>query len=147
MRSCVIRSAVETARPLIDARGQVLEVDLPREPVMLWADATRLAQVFSNLLNNAAKYTDERGHIWLTVRQEGDHAVLRVRDTGVGIAPELLPRIFDLFTQADRSLDRTQGGLGVGLTVVKQLVQLHGGSVEAHSEAESRTVPAAVIHE
>ena len=87
----------------------------PLQPIWLRADATRLEQVVVNLLTNAAKYTDEGGHIWLTAQQEGDEVVLRVRDTGVGIAPELLPRIFDLFTQAERSLDRSQGGLGIGL--------------------------------
>ena len=86
-----------------------------------------------NLLNNAAKYTEEGGQIWLTAQQEGEEVVLRVRDTGVGITPELLPRIFDLFTQADRTLDRSQGGLGIGLSLVQRLVELHGGRVEAHS--------------
>ena len=95
----------------------------------------RLAQVIANLLNNAAKYTDEGGHIWLTVKQEENEVevVLRVRDTGVGIAPELLPSIFDLFTQATRTLDRSQGGLGIGLSLVQKLVELHGGNVVAHS--------------
>ena len=92
-----------------------------------------MEQVVVNLLNNAAKYTNEGGRIWLTVQQEGRQAVIRVRDTGVGIAPELLPRIFDLFTQADRSLDRSDGGLGIGLALVERLVQMHGGKVEAGS--------------
>jgi CheY-like chemotaxis protein len=86
-----------------------------------------------NLLTNAAKYTDPGGHVWLTVQQEGEEAVLRVRDTGVGIAPEVLPRIFDLFTQAERSLDRSQGGLGIGLALVQRLVEMHGGTVAASS--------------
>ena len=106
---------METVRPLIDQRRHELTVSLPPQPIWLHADAARLEQVVVNLLTNAAKYTDEGGHIWLTVEQEGEEAVLRVRDTGVGIAPELLPRIFDLFTQAERSLDRSQGGLGIGL--------------------------------
>ena len=113
--SGIVERAVETARPLMDQRRHELTVSLPPQPIWLYADAARLEQVVVNLLTNAAKYTDEGGHIWLTVQQEGDECVLRVRDTGVGIAPELLPRIFDLFTQAERSLDRSQGGLGIGL--------------------------------
>jgi CheY-like chemotaxis protein len=103
--------------------------------VWVKGDATRLEQVVVNLLNNAAKYTDEGGHIWLTVKQEEDEVevVLRVRDTGVGIAPELLPSIFDLFTQASRTLDRSEGGLGIGLSLVQKLVELHGGKVAAQS--------------
>ncbi len=97
--------------------------------IWLYADASRLEQVVVNLLTNAAKYTDESGHIWLTVQEEGEDCVLKVRDTGVGIAPDLLPRIFDLFTQAERSLDRSQGGLGIGLALVQRLVELHGGKV------------------
>jgi len=131
--SGIVTRAVETTRPLLDQRRQGLEVSLPPQPLWLHADAARLEQVVVNLLTNATKYTEERGHIWLTVEQEGDAAVLRVRDTGVGIPPELLPRIFDLFTQAERSLDRSQGGLGIGLSLVQRLVELHGGAVEAHS--------------
>ena len=119
---------METARPLIDRRRHELTVSLPPQPIWLHADAARLEQVVVNLLTNAAKYTDEGGHIWLSVEQEGDEAVLRVRDTGVGIAPELLPRIFDLFTQAERSLDRSQGGLGIGLALVQRLVEMHRGT-------------------
>jgi CheY-like chemotaxis protein len=96
-------------------------------------DAARLEQVIVNLLTNAAKYTDEGGKIWLTVQQEGDECKLCVRDTGVGIAPELLPHIFELFTQAERSLSRSQGGLGIGLALVQRLVEMHGGKVEVHS--------------
>ncbi|HEX4960677.1 MAG TPA: ATP-binding protein [Thermoanaerobaculia bacterium] len=128
----IVEQAVETVRPLIDRRKQELAVTLPSEPVWLIADPTRLEQVVGNLLGNAAKYTDEGGSIWLTLEQEGE-AVLRVRDTGMGIAPELLPRIFDLFTQADRSSDRSQGGLGIGLTLVDKLVGMHGGTVKAFS--------------
>ena len=131
--SGVVERAVETVRPLIDQRRHELTVSLPPQPIWLHADAARLEQVVVNLLTNAAKYTDEGGHIWLTVQQEGEEAVLRVRDTGVGIAPELLPRIFDLFTQAERSLDRSQGGLGIGLALVQRLVEMHGGTVEAYS--------------
>jgi PAS domain S-box-containing protein len=129
----VVDRAVESARPLIDQRRHQLTVSLPPEPIWLYADSTRLEQVVVNLLTNAAKYTDEGGRIALTVEREGGEAVLRVRDTGVGIAPDLLPRIFDLFTQAERSLDRSQGGLGVGLTVVQKLVEMHRGRVEAYS--------------
>ena len=131
--SGVVERAVETARPLIEQRRHEVTVSLPLRPVWLDADASRLEQVVVNLLTNAAKYTGEGGHIWLTVEQEGDVAVLRVRDTGSGIAPELLPHIFDLFTQAERSLDRSQGGLGIGLCLVERLVALHGGTVEVSS--------------
>jgi signal transduction histidine kinase len=102
------------------------------------ADLIRLAQVLANLLNNAAKYTEEGGRIALEVAQDGDEAIFRVRDNGIGIAPEIIASVFDLFTQIDRSLDRSQGGLGVGLTLVRQLVELHGGSVAAHSEGPNR---------
>jgi len=127
--SGIVERAVETARPLIDQRRHELTVSLPPQPIWLNADASRLEQVVVNLLTNAAKYTDEGGHIWLTVQEAGADCVLRVRDTGVGIAPELLPRIFDLFTQAERSLDRSQGGLGIGLALVQRLVEMHGGQV------------------
>jgi CheY-like chemotaxis protein len=122
-------------RPLIERSNHQLSVSLPAEPVWVQGDPTRLEQVIVNLLNNAAKYTDQGGRIWLTVKQEDYEVevVLRVRDTGVGIAPELLPRIFDLFTQANRTLDRAQGGLGIGLSLVQKLVELHGGKVAAHS--------------
>jgi CheY-like chemotaxis protein len=108
-------------------------VSIPPEPIWLHADPGRLEQVVVNLLNNAVKYTEAGGHIGLTVLQEGAEMVLRVRDTGIGIAPGLLPRVFDLFVQADRSLARSQGGLGIGLTLVRCLVELHRGTVEAHS--------------
>jgi CheY-like chemotaxis protein len=108
-------------------------VSLPTQTIWLNADAARLEQVVVNLLTNAAKYTDPGGHVWLTLQQEGEEAVLRVRDTGVGIAAEMMPRIFDLFTQAERSLDRSQGGLGIGLALVQRLVELHGGTVTASS--------------
>jgi CheY-like chemotaxis protein len=124
---------VATTRSLIDQRRHELTVSLPTQAIWLHADAARLEQVVVNLLTNAAKYTDPGGHVWLTVQQEGEEAVLRVRDTGVGIAPEVLPRIFDLFTQAERSLDRAQGGLGIGLALVQRLVEMHGGTVAASS--------------
>jgi PAS domain S-box-containing protein len=120
-------------RPLIERRRHTFNVSLPSQVIWIHGDAARLEQVVVNLLTNAAKYTDEGGQIWLTVQQEGNAAVLRVQDTGVGIHPDLLPHIFDLFTQADRSLARSEGGLGIGLSLVRRLVELHGGTVEAHS--------------
>lgn len=132
MRGIVDR-AVESVRPLIDRHRHELSVSLPAEPIWLQGDPTRLEQVVVNLLNNAAKYTDDGGQIRLSLQQEGREAVLRVRDNGIGVTTELLPRIFDLFTQADRTLDRSQGGLGIGLSLVQRLVELHGGRVEAQS--------------
>jgi signal transduction histidine kinase len=130
----VVARAVEVSRPLIDARHHHLTVTLPDHPVLLDADMTRLAQVVTNLLNNAAKYTERGGQIRLTVQKEGEEAVVRVRDTGVGIAKELLPQVFGLFTQLDRSLDRSQGGLGIGLTLARRLVEMHGGTIQAFSD-------------
>ena len=137
----VVERVLETTQPLIFKRRHQLTVSLPPHPVWLDADATRLEQVLVNLLNNAAKYTDEGGHLWLNVVQEGDAgstaggtvAVIKVRDNGMGIAAELLPHVFDLFTQAERAIDRSQGGMGIGLSLVRQLVELHAGTVEAHS--------------
>ena len=122
-----------TVRSLIDQRKHELTVSLPAQAIWVNGDAARLEQVVVNLLANAAKFTDQGGRLWLTVQQEGEDAVLRVRDTGVGIAPEILPRIFDLFTQAERSLDRSQGGLGIGLALVQRLVEMHGGTVAVSS--------------
>jgi PAS domain S-box-containing protein len=129
----IVEGAVETTASLVAQRGHYLTVSLPPHPVWLHADAPRLEQVVVNLLTNAAKYTDKGGQLSLTVQQEGESIVLRMRDTGVGITPELLPHIFDLFTQEARSLDRSQGGLGIGLSLVQRLVELHGGTVEARS--------------
>ena len=129
----IAEKAVETVRPLMSQRRHELTVSPLLQPIWLDGDASRLEQVVVNLLTNAAKYTADGGHILLAVEQEGDEAVMRVKDTGVGIAPELLPRIFDLFTQAERSLDRSQGGLGIGLCLVKRLVEMHGGKVEVVS--------------
>jgi PAS domain S-box-containing protein len=134
----IINSAVEASRPLIEKGHHELTVTLPPEPIFLDADATRLAQVLLNLLNNAAKYTEPGGHIGLSAEREGQQVILRVQDTGIGIAREMVPRIFDLFVQVDRSLERAQGGLGIGLTLVQRLVQLHGGSVEAHSDGPGK---------
>jgi PAS domain S-box-containing protein len=133
-----VQQAVEGVQPLVRERGLTLAVSLPPQPVHVEADPTRLQQVVGNLLSNAAKYTDPGGHVLLTARREGGELVLRVRDTGVGIAPDMLPRIFDLFVQAERRLDRSQGGLGIGLTLVRRLVEMHGGSVTAHSEGPGR---------
>jgi signal transduction histidine kinase len=129
----VVERAAEIAQPVIDARGHQLRVTLPPEAVLLEADSVRLTQVVANLLSNAAKYTDQAGHIWISLGREGETSSLRVKDNGMGIAPELLPRVFDLFVQGDRSSARTQGGLGIGLTLVKRLVEMHGGSVAAYS--------------
>jgi PAS domain S-box-containing protein len=129
----ILTQAVETSRPLIEAGGHELSTSFPAAPVWLEGDPTRLAQVISNLLNNAAKYTDRGGRITLTAVREGNEAIVTVRDNGFGLSAEMLPRVFDLFTQEDRSLDRAQGGLGIGLTLVRSLVQLHGGSISAQS--------------
>ncbi len=129
----VMQSALESSRPLIESCGHELTVTLPEDPVWLEADATRLAQAIANLLNNAAKYTPKRGHIALTAERAGESVAIKVRDTGIGIRAELLPQVFDLFAQVDTALERAQGGLGIGLFLVKKLVELHGGSVEAHS--------------
>jgi len=130
----VAARAVEISRPLIDAHKHSLEVALPEQAVRVEGDATRLAQVLSNLLNNAAKYTEEGGRIDLTVEASGGEAVLRVRDTGVGIAADMLPHIFEMFTQVQGSVGRSEGGLGIGLTLVRKLVEMHGGRVDAQSE-------------
>jgi PAS domain S-box-containing protein len=129
----VIRSALETSRPVVEQSAHILDVKLPQTPLYLDADQTRLAQVFANLLNNAAKYTKRGGHIWFSAEPHGGDAVVKVRDDGIGIPVEALSRIFDIFTQVDRSLERTQGGLGIGLSLVRSLVELHGGSVQAYS--------------
>lgn len=129
----VVTSAVETSRPLVESRKHELTVDLPPEPIQLMADSDRLAQVLSNLLNNAAKYTNVGGRIGLTVTREKQEVLFRVRDTGAGISADMLPHIFDPFTQVDQSLDRAQGGLGIGLTLARRLVEMHQGSVQATS--------------
>lgn len=134
----IIDSAIETSRPVIEAAGHHLDVSLPSEPVMLEADAVRVSQVISNLLNNAAKYTESGGQIWLAARAEPREVVISVRDTGVGIPADMLPRVFEMFTQVARSLSRSQGGLGIGLTLSRSLVELHGGSVVARSPGVGR---------
>lgn len=129
----IVECAVETVRPLMNQRQHDLTVSPSPQSFWLYADAARLEQVIVNLLNNAAKYTADGGHISLAVELQGEEAVIRIRDTGVGIASELLPRVFDLFTQAERSLDRAEGGLGIGLCLVQRLVEMHGGRVEVSS--------------
>ena len=129
----ILASAIETSQPAIDGAQHTFTVSLPAETLTLQADKVRLTQVFANLLNNAAKYTDRGGRIWLEAGREGDMAVVKVRDTGIGIDAAALPHVFEMFTQAHAPSDRHQGGLGIGLTMVRQLVELHGGTVEAHS--------------
>jgi PAS domain S-box-containing protein len=130
----IIDGAVETTRPLIESSAHQLAISVPPEPITVSADPLRLMQVVANLLTNAAKYTDRGGQIWLTARREGDEAVVSVRDTGLGIPHEMLSHVFDMFSQVDRTLNRSQGGLGIGLTLAKSFVQMHGGSIEARSE-------------
>ncbi len=134
----IVRSAVETSQPLFDQVGQRLCVSLPDEPIFVDADVIRLSQVFANLLNNAAKYTEPGGRIELTVKPEGANVAISVKDNGIGIPDSMLGGIFDMFTQVDRSLERAHGGLGIGLTIVKRLIEMHGGIVEAHSEGHGR---------
>jgi PAS domain S-box-containing protein len=134
----VLHHAVETSRPLLDARGHHFDIKVPSEPFIVSGDATRLAQVFLNLLNNAAKYTDDGGRIEVVAEREGEAAVVRVRDNGRGIPAALLPHIFDLFVQADRTLTRSQDGLGIGLTLARRLVHEHGGELQARSEGPGR---------
>jgi PAS domain S-box-containing protein len=130
----IVERAAEIVQPLIDERGHHLSLDLPAEPVLLNGDAARLSQVLVNLLNNAAKYTDPGGHISLSARRDGTDLLLSVRDDGVGMTADLRERIFELFVQAPTSLERARGGLGIGLTLVRTLVRLHGGSIEAFSD-------------
>jgi len=134
----IIHNAVETSRPTIDAANHQLRVTLPEQPVRLFADAARLAQVFSNLLNNAAKFTPAGGEIRVDARQEGRDVIISVRDNGVGISGEALAYVFDMFRQADQTLEKSQGGLGIGLTLVRRLVELHGGTVNAQSEGTGK---------
>jgi signal transduction histidine kinase len=130
----VVHSALDTSRPFVDQAGHQLTIDLPEEPITVYGDAVRLTQVFSNLLNNAAKYTNDGGHILVRVWKDGDRALVSVRDNGLGIATDQLASVFEMFTQVDRSNRLAQGGLGIGLTLVRSLVTMHGGTVEARSE-------------
>jgi signal transduction histidine kinase/CheY-like chemotaxis protein len=134
----IVAFAVETSRPTIEAQHHRLSISLPAEPIYVDADSIRMAQVLSNLLNNAAKYTQSEGQIRLAAAPDGDEVVFRIRDNGIGIPPEMLSRIFDLFTQVDHSLDHSQGGLGLGLTLVRSLIEMHGGTVQALSDGLGR---------
>jgi len=130
----IVKGAVDTSRPLVDGMRHELRVVAPPEPVVVAGDAVRLTQVFSNLINNAAKYTNHGGHITVSIDRDQDDAVVSIKDDGIGIAPGLLASVFDMFMQVDRSTRRAQGGLGIGLTLVKSLVGMHGGRVEARSD-------------
>ena len=134
----VVQQSVEACRPIAESAHQSVSVHLPDEPIRLHADPVRLAQVFGNLLGNASKFTQPGGSIALEAEREGSDVIVKVRDTGIGIPRESLGRVFEMFTQLDQSLERSQGGLGIGLTLVKRLVELHDGSVEAHSEGQGR---------
>jgi signal transduction histidine kinase len=130
----IIQQAVETSMPAIEAGSHELSLDVPARAMWVDADVARLAQVLSNLLNNASKYTERGGRITLSVRPERDVVEISVRDTGMGIPQKMLSRVFDMFTQLDPSMERAQGGLGIGLTLVKRLVEMHGGTVTAFSD-------------
>jgi PAS domain S-box-containing protein len=134
----VVRSAIEESQPLIDRARHQLSVTFPEDSLTLDADAVRLTQVFANLLNNAVKYTEKGGRIWLTAYRDGNDAVVSVRDNGIGMRQEMLARVFEMFAQETHSSGRSQGGLGIGLTLVYNLVKMHGGSVEAKSEGQGR---------
>jgi CheY-like chemotaxis protein len=134
----IVRTAVETSRPLIEAASHHLTITLPQQPLFVDGDPVRLAQVFSNLLNNAAKYTEPGGEIWLSAERQGSDVVVSVRDTGLGIPKEMLGKVFELFTQVDRTLEKAQGGLGIGLTLVRRLIEMHGGSIEARSQGSCK---------
>lgn len=129
----VLQSAIETSRPILDKLNHELALDVPAEAIFVDADLTRLAQVFANLLNNAAKYTPPGGRIRMALEPRGAEVAVTVEDNGLGIPSHMLLRVFDMFTQVDRSLEKSQGGLGIGLSIVKRLVEMHGGAVEALS--------------
>lgn len=135
----IVRGAIDSSTPIIEKAGHKLIVSLPSEPIWVDADPVRLTQVFANLLNNAAKYTEENGTITVTVgREKNNGVIVSVRDTGLGIPADMLPRVFDMFAQVDRTLKRSQGGLGIGLALARNLIDLHGGHIEAHSEGPGR---------
>ncbi|HEX7183940.1 MAG TPA: ATP-binding protein [Thermoanaerobaculia bacterium] len=136
--SAIVERALETSRPVLEDAGHRLTVTFPEEPLWLIADTTRMAQALSNLLNNAAKYTEAGGHIRLSSGRDGDRAVVEVRDDGIGIPSEMLSRIFEMFAQVDTSLERAQGGLGIGLTIARSLVEMHGGAIEAASDGSGK---------
>jgi len=134
----IVSASVETSRPVIEASGHRLDIEVPEQQVYVDADSTRLAQVFSNLLNNAAKYTDPGGRIQLSVERVGDQVSIVVDDNGIGIAPERLAQVFDMFSQEQPALDRSHSGLGIGLALSRALVHMHGGTIEARSEGRGR---------
>jgi PAS domain S-box-containing protein len=134
----VLHQSVEACRPLAECANHQMSVTLPPEPIYLHGDPVRLAQVFSNILHNACKYTDPGGKIWLTAERQGSDVVVKVKDTGLGIPPDKLASVFEMFTQIDRTVERSQGGLGIGLTLVKRLVEMHDGTVTAHSEGPGK---------
>jgi PAS domain S-box-containing protein len=134
----IVQQAVETSRPVIEQAGHHLMIDVPRSAIYVDADLTRMAQVFSNIFNNAAKYTESGGTIHLTVQQQGSEAVVSVKDNGIGIPTHMLPSVFDIFTQVDRNLERSQSGLGIGLSIVKRLVEMHDGSVDVKSDGDGK---------
>jgi signal transduction histidine kinase/CheY-like chemotaxis protein len=134
----IIERAVEASKPNIDAKNHFLHINLPKEPASVLGDDARSIQVISNILNNSAKYTQSGGHIWISLeRMPTDTCIIRIRDNGMGIHSNVLPHIFELFTQERRALDRSEGGLGIGLTLVKKLVEMHGGTVSASSDGQS----------
>jgi CheY-like chemotaxis protein len=130
----VVRRAIETQRPQLDGRRQQLSLKLPARPLVVEGDLTRLTEAVGNLLNNAIKYTDEGGRITLAVEDDGGRGMIRVRDSGMGIPPEMLSSVWEMFTQIDHTLHRSQGGLGIGLALVRELISMHGGEVEARSD-------------
>src|SRR4029453_12670600 len=143
--AAVFARAVDVVRGQVETDGLELIVALPEEPIQFEGDEVRLAQAMGNRLSNSAKYTDKGGRIFLSGERDQDRIVIRVRDTGIGIPPDVLPRVFDLFVQADRSLTRSQGGLGIGLMLVKRLVEMHGGRVQAASDGLGRGCEFTVI--
>jgi len=134
----VLRDAFEVSRPLIDEREHVLTVSEPPRAIYLEVDRVRLAQAITNLLNNAARYTERGGRIWLDAQRDGDYAVISVRDNGAGIAPEVLPRLFEMFVHADASHEGAARGLGVGLTLARRIVELHAGTIQARSDGRGK---------
>jgi signal transduction histidine kinase len=131
--STVLKGAIEKARPLITNRKHTLELDVSSDPMPVFVDPARIEQVVANLLTNAAKYTPDGGHICVRAKPDGDSAILAVRDNGIGITPEMLSRVFDLFVQGDASCNRDEGGLGIGLALVRKISEMHGGSVRVES--------------
>jgi PAS domain S-box-containing protein len=151
MLADAVEQAVEACRPYVESGQHALQVSLPQEPLAVWGDAVRLTQVLVNLLSNACKFSQTGGRIWLDARRDDEEVVIAVRDEGRGIAPDLLPRVFDLFVQGDRSIGRQEGGLGIGLALVKRLIELHGGEVAVQSEGLRHgsvfTIRLPVLHE